>query len=267
MTAARVTSDRLRGRAMRWVIATAMASASMLAAGCGSPADGAAGEGDVVVMAASSLTDVIEIVFERRGNVTPVMAGSSTLVAQLAAGAEADVLITANATTMDRAVSEGSVRGEPVLIATNTLVLATPAGNPAGVTGLTDLARGDLLIGLCAVEVPCGALAAQALDDAQITPSADTLESNVRALAAKISLGELDAGLVYATDARMAALDTVGAPELRDHRNGYYIASVSAEPPPEVQAVIDDFAVLGSVGSKALYQYGFEGSTTRPVPL
>ena len=267
MAAGTVTGSRHRRRAVRWAIATAVASASMLAAGCGGSADGAAREGDVVVMAASSLTDVIEIVFEGRKSVTSVIAGSSTLIAQLAAGAEADVLITANATTMERAVSQGSVRGEPILIATNTLVLATPADNPGGVTGLADLARSDLLIGLCAVEVPCGALAGQALGDAQITPSADTLEPNVRALAAKISLGELDAGLVYATDATMAGLATVDAPEMRDHRNGYYIASVSAEPPPEVQAVIDDFAVLGSVGSKALYQYGFGGSTTRPVPL
>ena len=267
MRAGSVTGSHHRRQAVRWVIATAAASAAMLAAGCGGSADSAAGEGDVVVMAASSLTEVIEIVFGGRESVTPVIAGSSTLVAQLAAGAGADVLITANATTMQRAVSEGSVRGEPVLIANNTLVLATPAGNPGGVTGLADLARSDLLIGLCAVEVPCGALAAQALDDAQVTPSADTLERNVRALAAKISLGELDAGLVYATDARMAGLATVDAPELRNHLNGYYIASVSAEPPPEVQAVIDDFTVLGSVGSKALYAYGFGGSTTRPVPL
>ena len=250
---------------MRRIEAAALAAVLMLASGCGGTADGTAPERDVVVMAASSLTDVIEIVFEGRDSVTPVLAGSSTLVAQLAAGAEADVLITANATTMERAVSEGSVRGEPILIATNILVLATPVGNPGGVTGLADLASGDLLIGLCAVEVPCGALAVRALGDAQITPSADTLEPNVRALAAKISLGELDAGLVYATDARMAELATVDAPELRDHRTGYYIASVSAEPPPEVQAVIDDFTVLGSVGSKALYQYGFGGSTSRPV--
>ena len=268
MTASRATGDRLRSGAVRRIEAAALAAVLMLAYGCGGTADGTAPERDVVViMAASSLTDVIEIVFEGRDGVTSVIAGSSTLVAQLAAGAEADVLITANATTMERAVSEGSVRGEPILIATNTLVLATPAGNPGGVSRLADLARTDLLIGLCAVEVPCGALAGQALGDSRITPSADTFEYNVRALAAKISLGELDAGLVYATDARMAGLATVDAPELRDHRTGYYIASVSAEPPPEVQAVIDDFAVLGSVGSKALYQYGFEGSTIRPVPL
>ena len=210
-----------------------------------------------MVMAASSLTDVIEIVFEDRDSVTPLIAGSSTLVAQLAAGAETDVLITANGATMERAVSEGLVRGEPVRIATNKLVLATPAGNPGGVTGLADLARSDLLIGLCAAEVPCGDLAGQALGEAQITTAADTLEPNVRALAAKLSLGELDAGLVYATDAGMAGLVTVDAPELNDHLNGYYIASVSAEPRPEVQTVIDDFTALGSVGAKALYAYGF----------
>ena len=216
-------------------------------------------------MAASSLTDVIEAVFEGREDVTPVIAGSSTLVAQLAAGAAADVLITANSATMERAVSEGSVHGEPVLIAVNTLVLATPAGNPGDVTGLADLGRGDLLIGLCAAEVPCGALARRALHEAGIAPSADTLELNVRALASKLSLGELDAGLVYATDARRLGLATVDAPELSDHLTGYYIASVSAEPSPEIQAVIDDFAMGGSIGAKALYAQGFLGSDRRPV--
>lgn len=241
-----------------------MATVAMLVSGCSGATDDGAG-GDVVVMAASSLTEVIEVVFEGRDSVTPVIAGSSTLVAQLAAGAGADVLITADAATMEQAVSGGSVHGEPVLIALNTLVLATPAGNPGGVTGLADVGRGDLLIGLCAAEVPCGALARRALDEAGITPSADTLELNVRALASKLSLGELDAGLVYATDARRLGLATVEAPELSAHFTGYYIASVPAEPPPEVQAVIDDFAMGGSVGAKALYAYGFLGSDRRPV--
>ncbi len=243
-------------------MAAAVAWLSVVAAGCGATARD---DGEVVVMAASSLTDVIEIVLEDHESVTPVIAGSSTLVAQLAAGAEADVLITANGATMDRATSEGMVRGEPVLIAVNSLVLATPAGNPGSVTGLADLARRDLLIGLCAAEIPCGQLARRALDEAGISPSADTLEPNVRALASKLSLGELDAGLVYATDARAAELSTVHAPELEDHLNGYYIASVSAQPRPEAQAVIDDFTKLGSVGAKALYAYGFLGSNRRPV--
>ena len=259
------TGDRHRGRARRWAIASALAAALLLAAGCSGAGGTRSSDGGVVVMAASSLIDVIEIVFEGHESVTPVIAGSSTLVAQLAAGADADVLITANLATMAQAVSEGSVRGEPVVIAFNRLVLATPAGNPGGVTGLADLGRDGLLIGLCAPEVPCGELARRALDEAGIAPSADTLELNVRALASKLSLGELDAGLVYATDARAAGLATVDAPELSHHFNGYYIASVSAEPRPETQAVIDDFTEGGSVGAKALYAYGFLGSDRRPV--
>ncbi|MDE0161209.1 MAG: substrate-binding domain-containing protein [Acidimicrobiaceae bacterium] len=252
-----ITGRRRRPRAARLAVAAAVVSASMLAAGCGSTAGSRAEDDGVVVMAASSLSDVLEAVFEGRESVTPVFAASSTLVAQLAAGAEADVLITADAATMDRAVAEGSVRGEPVLIATNNLVLATPAGNPGGVTGLADLSRRGLLVGLCAAEVPCGALAQRALGEAGVTPSADTLEPNVRALAAKISLGELDAGLVYATDARTAGLATVGAPELLDHRNGYHMAAIADEPAPEVQTVIDDFTDPGSSGAEALHAHGF----------
>ena len=247
---------RHRSRA-EWSAKTALVAAAILAAACDGGPGGGAGGDEVVVMAASSLAGVVETVFEGRENVTPVFAASSTLVAQLAAGAEADVLITADAATMDRAVVEGSVRGEPDLIAVNTLVLATPAGNPGNVTGLGDLSRKSLLVGLCAAEVPCGALAQRALSEAGVAPSVDTLEPNVRALAAKISLGELDAGLVYATDARTAELATVDAPELHDHSNGYYIASVSAEPAHEVQAVIDDFAGPGSAGAEALHAYGF----------
>jgi len=96
------------------------------------------------------------------------------------------------------------------VIATNALVLATAPGNPGHVTGLADLARPDLLVGLCSADVPCVALALQPLADAQVAPSSDTLELNVRALATKLSLGELDAGLIYTTDAVVADLKFAG---------------------------------------------------------
>jgi len=264
MAVSGVTGRRYRERAVRRA-ATPALWAVLLAAGCSEAAGGAAAQQGVVVMAASSLAEVVETVLEGRERVTTVLAGSSTLVAQLAAGAEADALITADASTMERAVVEGSVQGAPVLIAVNTLVLATPDSNPGRVTGLADLARPDLLIGLCAPEVPCGALAGQALDEARVTPSADTLEPSARALASKLALDELDAGLVYATDARGAGLATVEAPELSGHFTGYYMASVSAEPPPQVQAVIDDFTTLGGAGAKALHAHGFLGPDRRPV--
>ena len=258
MAAGSVTGDRHLGRAMRWPAATALTAVLMLGLSCsGAGSSKTDGGREVVVMAASSLTDVVEAVSASHPKVTAVLSGSSTLVAQLSAGTDADVLITANAATMERATADGLIRGTPVMIATNTVVLATAPGNPGRVSDLTDLARRDLLVGLCAAEVPCGTLARQALDEAQIAPSVDTLEFNVRALVAKLWLGELDAGLVYGTDAAMAGLPTVDSPELDGHTNRYYIASVSAEPSPRVQAVIAAFTEPGSVGAEALRAYGF----------
>jgi len=230
-------------------------------------------------MAASSLTEAVSVVeqhFESSPalsgsaeaapgsaavpavwpDVVAVLSGSSTLVAQLSAGAEADLLITADAATMQRAHSEGVVRGAPVVIAVNSLVLATAPGNPGAVRSLDDLSRPGLLIGLCAKDVPCGALAGRSLEAAGVTASPDTLEPNVRALAVKIALGELDAGLVYATDAAALELQTVQAPELNEHVNRYLMASVESLPSPPGQAVMDAFEP-GGIGAQALRQLGF----------
>ena len=254
MAAGSFTGDRHRRRTALRPAAAVLIAALMLATSCGQAGDDG---GEVVVMAASSLTDVVEAVAAHHPDVVAVLSGSSTLVAQLASGADADVLITADAANMDRATAAGSVQGTPVVIATNALVLATAPGNPGRVAGLDDLARRDLLIGMCAAEVPCGALARQALDEAGVVPSVATLELNVRALAVKLSLGELDAGLVYRTDAAAAGLPTVDAPELDGHINRYYVAPVLADPRPEVLEVISSFTEPGRPGSEALQTHGF----------
>lgn len=257
--------------------------------GCASPSGGGGGDADiVVVMAASSLTDVLEEVsatFEI-GNTTRdgkslgdsslaggtdepdetsgtgavrivgVLAGSSALAAQLAEGAEADVLMTADAATMQRAVEAGSVRGQVTAVAANALVLAVAPGNPGQVASLDDLGRADLLVGLCAAGVPCGTLADRALDRLGIEPAVDTRELNARALAAKIALGELDAGLVYATDAAASGLETIAAAGLDLFTNTYQMASIHADPPAPVRAVLRAFGPDG-LGSEALLEAGF----------
>jgi molybdate transport system substrate-binding protein len=80
------------------------------------------------------------------------------------------------------------------------MVIAVPAGNPGEVRTLEDLSNPDLLVGLCAPQVPCGKYARQLLSDAGVTPSVDTEEPDARSLMAKIASGDLDAGLVYRTD-------------------------------------------------------------------
>lgn len=221
-------------------------------------------------MAASSLTDVLEDVsaaFEGLGDsdlaggsgavtVVAVLAGSSALTAQLAEGAEADILLTADAATMQRAVDAGSVRGQITAVAVNALVLAVGPANPGQVRSLEDLGRADLLVGLCAAGVPCGTLADRALDNLGVDPAVDTRELNARALAAKIALGELDAGLVYATDAAASDLETVAAPGLDRFVNTYQMASIDADPPAPVRAVLRAFEP-GGTGAKALLEAGF----------
>jgi len=90
-------------------------------------------------------------------------------------------------------------------------VIAVEAGNPHGITGLDDLAaRTDgagaaLLVALADTTVPAGQYAQQALAAAGVALTPVTLEADVRAVLTKVALGEVDAGIVYATDITAAA--------------------------------------------------------------
>ena len=217
------------------------------------------GDDAVVVFAASSLTDVLDDMaagpLADGPPIEVVAAGSQTLVAQLADGADADLLVTADRATMEQAVADGSVEGEPSVIATNALVVAVAPGNPARISGVDDLADADHTIGVCAAAVPCGVLAVDAATGLGIELAADTEEPNVRALATKITLGEVDAGLVYATEAAALDLETVGVTELGRWRTEYLAATVPARPPAAVTEVLA--AVTGDEGAAVLAAAGF----------
>ena len=185
------------------VVACAAVPAALGA--CGGDGNGGAGaRRGVVVFAASSLTDVfgeIAAAFEEAHpgiDVTLQFAGSSRLATQINAGAPADVFAAAD----ERTAAQVDARRTTVF-ARNRLAIATPPGNPAGVSGLDSLTSGDVLLALCAPEVPCGALA-EAVGGPELTAAADTREPNVRGVLTKVLLDEVDAGVVYATDLRAA---------------------------------------------------------------
>ena len=164
-------------------------------------------DGRLNVLVAASLLPVAEVLAGDFELLHPGLdmqiagAGSSALREQVLAGAPADVFIPADPGHLDAIRDEVGLLDAPVVVARNSLMLAVPAGNDAGVTSLADLARPELLIGLCASEVPCGALARSGLARAGIEPVPDTHEPNVRALTTKLAAGELDAAIVYATNA------------------------------------------------------------------
>jgi len=219
--------------------------------GCGGSDD------RIVVFAASSLSDVVErleIEFEatHRGvDVVVNTAGSSSLVAQLADGAPVDVLATADLETMAAAQRGGSFVGEPVVFARNDLVIAVERGNPLGVERLSDLA-GDLVVVLAAPDVPAGEYARLVLACAGVEIDPASFEQSVRAVAAKVTLGEADAGLVYRTDIT-DDLEPIDVPTDCQVDVVYPIATVSDDP---VAAEFVEF-VLGPAGTAALAEAGF----------
>lgn len=249
---------------MRHRIATAALPAlalALLAAAC------ATGGGDdrptITVLAAASLTDAFEelaAAFEDANpgtGVSLLVAGSSSLREQVLSGVPGDVLASADEANLEELVEVGEARAATVF-ATNELQLAVPAGNEAGVTGLADLARDELLVGLCAAEVPCGRYGDQALGRAGVEAAPDTREHDVRSLLAKVAAGELDAGIVYRTDVLAAGEEVEGIEIPAEHQVAatYSIAVLTRSPAPDLAEAFLAF-VRSEEGQAILAAHGF----------
>lgn len=236
------------------------------------------GEATLTVFAAASLTDVFtdlgaELEAAHEGlDVIVETAGSQSLVTQLQEGASADVLATANNSTMATAVESGLIVGSPVPFTANRLVIVAPEDNPAGITSLDDLAGDDIRLVIANDEVPAGTYARQALCswsasggtpagalDAIATNVASE-EEDVRNVLAKVQLGEADAGIVYASDA--TASELAGTPlTVVDFPDGVpvsasYPAAATADGDP-VLASAFIAALLSPEGQALLERYGF----------
>lgn len=231
----------------------------------GSGSDDDSPGGPITVFAAASLTDAFAAaaeIFEAANPGITVelhLAGSSALREQILDGAPADVFASADQSNMAVVVEAGAAT-DPQPFVENELVIAVPSANEAGVDGLEDFADGGLLLGLCAAEVPCGELSRQVLANADITPSIDTEEPDVRSLLAKVAAGELDAGIVYRTDV-LGADDTVDSIEIRAEHNvvaRYQIALLSESSNPGGAAAFLAF-LRGGEGQAILESYGFRG--------
>ncbi|MCU1416064.1 MAG: putative substrate-binding transport protein [Schumannella sp.] len=251
-----------------WVAAAG--AAALLLAGCSaaSPASTptrapASLTGTVTVFAAASLTttfDLLAAKFEKAHPGVDVVldyGGSSGLATQILQGAPADVFAAASESSIAALTDSGDV-AHPVIFTTNTLEIAVPPGNPAGIRGLADLADPSRTIALCDPAVPCGAAAETLMHQAGYQPAPDTLEQDVRSVLTKVELGEADAGLVYVTDVIAAGddVDGVAIPEAGDVVSRYPIAALTHAPNPDAAKAWVDF-VLSDVGQGVLAAAGF----------
>lgn len=187
---------------------TRFACAALLAlAACTSPSERAS----VTVFAASSLTDAFrELAEEHRRrhpgvDVILSFAGSQTLRLQIEQGAPADVFASANPEHAAALVAAHLI-GAPRVFAHNDLVIVVPRRARLRVDELADLATVErLVVGTAAV--PIGRYTDELLtriDDAlaqRIRARIVSREHNVRLVLAKVALDEVDAGIVYRSDA------------------------------------------------------------------
>ena len=221
--------------------------------------------GGVTVFAAASLTESFTQIgkdFEAANPGTTVkfnFAGSSALATQINQGAPADVFASAAPTNMQTVTGAGNGEGTPTTFVKNQLVIAVPKGNPKGIKGLADLATRGVKVALCAPEVPCGAAAQKALAAANVTVKPVTLEQDVKAALSKVKLGEVDAAMVYRTDAKAARSDVDGIefPESASAINDYPIV-VLKNAPNKAGARAFVAYVLSDKGKVVLTQSGFQ---------
>lgn len=186
---------------------------------------------ELTVYAAASLKGALEAAKTAYSAATPAVTltvatdSSSTLRTQIEQGAPADVFLSADQTNPKKLVDAGLADGAAVDFAGNTLVIIVPAANPAGIATPTDLARDGIKIIAAGAGVPITRYAAQAVANLAKQPGPPagfaaaydanlvSREDNVKAVVAKIELGEGDAAIVYATDAKASTkVNTIELP-------------------------------------------------------
>lgn len=162
--------------------------------------------GRVVVLAATPLAATLKLLGDSFTATNPgvevaVTSGSANgLVNQVSGGLAGDVFASVGSGAVDQLAVDGHLAAPPLVFATDPLVLIVPAGNPEGLTGITDLSSPDRAIALCSLDSACGQASDAALMRANITASPDVLATDGATVVQAIATGRATAGLAYRTD-------------------------------------------------------------------
>jgi molybdate transport system substrate-binding protein len=225
---------------------------------------------ELYISAASSLTNVlkeIDTLYTKANpnvTITANFAGSGTLQQQIEQGAPADIFISAAAAQMDNLQKENLILTDTRQnLLTNTLVLIVPADSAKRITSFSDLAL-DKVTKVAIGDpksVPAGAYAKQVFDElgitAQVQPK-EVLGSAVTQVLTYVETGNVDAGIVYATDALSSSKVIVEAyaPADINAKIVYPVAVIKGSKNPD--AAKDYLNFLFSDQAKAIFiKYGF----------
>jgi molybdate transport system substrate-binding protein len=194
---------------------------------------------------------------------------SATLETQIEEGAPADVFLSADTTSPKKLVDKGLAEGAAVTFAGNKLTIIVPTANPAGIASPKDLAKAGVKVIAAGDAVPitkyATMLVANLAEEAgypadfatKYAANIASKEDNVKAIVAKIELGEGDAGIVYVTDAKASTkVTTVDVPDTANVPATYAGVVVKASTNAvAAQAFLTWFA--GPDGQAILGTFGF----------
>ncbi|MFO0691741.1 MAG: molybdate ABC transporter substrate-binding protein [Myxococcota bacterium] len=243
-------------------------AASGAPAKAGAPGATAAGQAKPIrVLAAASLTEVVEGLAQdfAGGPVETSFGASSDLARQIRDGAPADVFVSASPDWIAFLREANVLAGEPVLVARNALVCAAPKGSPLAADGkggarvrdpaalLARLGEGEL-VAIADAGVPAGDYARRALAKLGLAAGFERRlvgQKDVRAVLHAVEQGEVAAGFVYATDVRVARVDTLFAFDPATH------------PPIEYHAVVLRGAAQPEVARRFLEHLGSPAARAR----
>jgi molybdate transport system substrate-binding protein len=251
----------------------ALVAAFILLVGCSRPAGSNV---ELTVFGAASLQRALSEMktgYEASNpgtTLTTATDSSAALRTQIEQGAPADVFLSADTTNPETLVDAGLADGAAVPFAGNNLTIIVPSTNPARIESAADLARAGVRIVAAGDEVPISRYAAHVVANLAEQPGvpqgfADAYAANVvskedsvSAVVAKIELGEGDAAIVYATDARsasdvMSIYITSGA-----NVTAIYAGVVvkASDHPSEARAFLE--WVASAEGFSILERFGFE---------
>lgn len=257
------------------ILLCALASSLAVFSGCDGAKETATRE-KVTILAAASTTNAIEAaaqLFENENDSIAVRIStgpSNGLARQIMAGAPADVFLSANKQWADAIVSEG-LSDTTIELLTNRMVLIVPQGNPAAITGPNDLTHAKVSrVAVAGENVPAGIYAEQALRRLNLFDSLRESNklargSDVRVTLAYVERAEVEAGIVYATDARLSEqVEIVAVLDPRTHEAVVYplvLLKMATDKPAARQF----FEFLQSAAGLAVFEkYGFTPLTSQP---
>jgi molybdate transport system substrate-binding protein len=246
----------------------------------GAAGDPAAARRTITVFAAASTTELVtalarQLEAERGITARLSFAASSMLAQQIEQGAKADLFVSASEQWMDQIESRGLLEpGSRRDVLANRLVLVAPRDTsipraPSGVLeasfDLPAAISGRVAIGDPA-HVPAGIYGAEALQSMgwwgaiqpRLAPALD-----VRAALQMVEIGAVDAGIVYASDARASDRVTViGAFPPDAHGPIRYPAALVRGADPAARTLLE--AMTSARSRELIVRHGFEAVSAAP---